>query len=160
MQIQSPEAIELIKDNAKLSIGDGYPLNLLPNVQPVIDMTPGLQRKCTVVADGIVSNTTSGTVYTTPTSRDFYLVSMQLTVIKDVTSTSTRSRFLITVENVLQGVCSIAGITLTAQTESANMTFNPPIKLTRGSAIQISNDTGTANIRACGSIVGFEVQEI
>ena len=70
---------------------DILPNELEPKIQSIIDVTPNSNESCDICKGGVASNATSGLIYTTPTDRDFFLTAANLSLIKDVTSTSTRS---------------------------------------------------------------------
>lgn len=118
----------------------------------VVPIQP-IQRIC---RRGSAANATSVTIFTTPTDKDFYLTSAVLTVIKDVTSTSTSSAINVTIDGVAVQIIDIAGITLTVQNEAANITFaGDGIKVDRGTNITVTNSSNVANIRASACIHGY-----
>jgi hypothetical protein len=123
-------------------------------IQPVINIyaSPNIIRK------GTASNSTSGTIYTTPSDKDFYLTNCAISVTKDATSTSTGSDIQVTINGVTFQILTLATLTLTAQNMSNSMDFSNPIKIDRGTPIQILNATNVANVRAVGNIVGFTTE--
>lgn len=128
---------------------------VLPYITPTIAVT----RFCDVIFDNVASNTTSTTIYTTPTDKDFYLVGAILSFVKDGTSTSTSSSITATIGGVSNKVIlRLATLTLTA--ERGQISYNPsiPIKIDRGTNIAVTNSSGTANITARGVIHGYTVE--
>jgi len=134
---------------------DTVPNQLAEKVVPVMEVNPKLLRVSNVVANANAVNATAATVYTTPTTRDFYLCGAMLSVIKDVTATSTASVINGTVNGAAVNFMSIAGLTLTTQNLSNTMIFNPPIKLDRNTAVQVTNTTNVANVTARAHIFGY-----
>jgi hypothetical protein len=98
---------------------------------------------------------TTKTIFTTATDKDTYVTNLTLGVIKDVTSTSAFSRLLATVGGVVQALARIPSQTLTPQSEIVSINFNYPLKLDRGTSIQITNSTDVANISCSATIAGY-----
>ena len=127
-------------------------------VIPIIDVTPKNYKSCDIVRFKQASNTAAAqTIYTVPSNKDFYLTSCSLSVTKDATSTSIRTYIQVTIDGANQQLLSIAGITLTAQSQGLTMSFPVPIKIDRGTSIQFFNNTAVANIETNASIVGYTV---
>lgn len=121
------------------------------NIIPVIPVTPCAR----VVGNAAATNATSATILTTPTGRDFYLTGAALSMIKDVTSTSNSSTIRCVINGVTVIILDIAGITLTAQSATQTVVFNPPLKIDAGTNITVQNATNTANVRSDGCIYGY-----
>lgn len=123
-------------------------------ISPVVEVGRPLVR----AISGSANNATGGTLYTCSDSKDTYLTSACLATIKDASSTSTSSYISVVTENgVTVLIVDIPSITLTAQSLGLSHTFIYPIKLKRGSNINIANTTAVANITTIGSITFFEV---
>lgn len=136
-----------------------FPHKVKRSIQPIIDVSP-VKNYCDIIVSNLLSNATAVTIYTTPTDRDFFLCGVSMSVIKDVTSTSTRAS-ITAIPFGSTGVVQfsiIQGITLTAQSDSISSVFNPPIKLARGSIISLNATTNVANISESGTIWGFTYQ--
>jgi len=120
-------------------------------------ITPMVQVKptCNIIRNGTLFNGTSSTFYTTPSNKDFYLCGCSLSVIKDATSTSTGSWISFVQQGVARTFCFIAGLTLTAQNDSIVVDFNHPIKIDRGSYIDVNAGTNVANCRSAACIWGY-----
>jgi len=132
--------------------GDIVPNKVVPNIQPVHEV---YDKVATIVTSNSAINATSANVYNTPADKDFYLTGAYLSVIKDVTSTSTFSSLLVAVNGSTPAVLVIRGLTLTVQSGSLALTFNPPIKLDRSSAVTVTNTTATGNVSATAGIIGY-----
>jgi len=124
----------------------------IPNPIPVIEVNPKLVKNLKVLS-GVATNATSSTLLTTPVNQDIYICGAQLSIIKDVTSTSTYSsiRFTDETEAVI-ALVAIPSLTLTAQTQSVAVTLTKPIKCKRGTTITITNTTNVANISAYAQV--------
>ena len=146
---------ELI-DGAKIQTSfDKIPTQLADKVVPVMEVNPKMLRRCNLVKSQFASNSTSGTIFATPTDKDTFIVACCLSVIKDVTSTSAFSTITATIDGVAIDLLSIAGLTLTAQSESVAVSFPFPVKIDRGTNIIVTNSTNVANIRSRGNIIGY-----
>lgn len=146
---------ELI-DGAKIQTSfDKIPTQLADKVVPVMEVNPKLLRCCNFIKEASCINATTTTIYTTPTNKDFFLTALHLSVIKDVTSTSTRSYVNAYVNGVVNSLITIAGITLTVQDQNCSISFPIPIKIDRGTAIALNNSSATANVTSRASIMGY-----
>lgn len=139
---------------------DIIPSQLAEKVVPVMEVNPKMLRRCNIVRGQEAANSTSGTIYTTPADKDFFMVACQLGVIKDVTSTSTLSTLRATIDGVQQKLLEIPGITLTAQSAVVSLSFPDAIKIDRNTAIVITASTNVANIQTVGTIIGYTVDNI
>jgi len=153
---------ELIEGARIQSSTDAVPGELAEKVIPVMEVNPKMLRVCNIVKSTSATNATTATVYTTPTDKDFFLCSVELAVIKDVTSTSTVSGINVTTPEagVATNILSISGITLTPQSDTTSLAFNTPILLKRGTGVQLTNATNVGNIRSDACITGYTVDNI
>jgi len=132
--------------------GDALPSELIDDIQPVFDVTP----PSTLCRSQTASNTGSAqTIYATPTDQDFYLTSASLSLIKDVTSTSTGTNIRVTIDGVARIILAIASITLTVQQAQMSQSFSNPIKVDRGTNITVEHSAGVANVLGVATIQGF-----
>lgn len=125
-----------------------------PNPIPVIEVGVKSIKNITA-ASAIASNATSATILTAPADRDLYIVGVSLSVIKDVTGTSTESTISATIEANTVKLISIVGISLTVQSGSDCVSFSHPIKVDKGSIVNVTNTTAVANTRANGTVYYF-----
>lgn len=100
-------------------------------------------------------NDASDAIMNTDSVKDTYITSVSISVIKDATSTSTKSTVTAVIGGVTKTIAAIAGQTLTAQSETLNVTFNPPLKVDRSSLINNTSSTAVANIKCMCTVVGF-----
>lgn len=111
-------------------------------------------------ANALLSNATTTTLYTTPSDKDVYIQSAQLSYVSDATATTT----FIGIRGVINGVNKylilLPRLTLTATNATEVITFKYPIKFDRGTNIVILSDTNVANFRASGTIHGYTIETI
>lgn len=101
---------------------------------PIIDIKPFIN---------IVKGASSGTIYTTPTDKDFYLVAVIHNVAHSGADTGTVNQVRAYIENIQTAISRIGGVNAEADKQTIQMNFGEKgIKLTRGTAIDI-NVTGT-----------------
>lgn len=142
-----------------LALGLQPGAQIIPNPIPVVETNPKLLRRCDVVRSNTATNSTSVTLYTTPTDKDFFLVGCGVSVIKDVTSTSLYTRMQITpAGDAARQILNLPGLSLTVQTLATSLSLPDPIKLERNTTITIQNSTNVANITASGYIIGYLVE--
>jgi len=162
VQIQNSSTVRELIKAAGLTAGDGIPTRLAESVVPVIDINPSHARVCDIVILTAPSSSGNATIYTTPSDKDFYLVSASLGVIKDATcndATGNASSIVITVNSVQQSLLQIAGITATAQMENFSSFFPVPIKIDRNTAIVLSGATFTLGVKVrSAGLVGYTVE--
>lgn len=120
--------------------------------------TVEIKRFCNIVKAGAASNSTTSTVWTTPSDKDFYLCAASLSTIKDVTGVSNNAKLNIIVEGATVAILSISNITLTVQHSNMTNTWFNPIKVDRNTAITVTNSSATANVRSDATIQGYTVE--
>ena len=154
--IYNSQLTKELTQGAKIQVSrDSIPTQLADKVVPVMEVNPKLLRRSNIVKTGTANNATTTTVYTIPTTQDFYLTSATLSMIKDVTATSVESTLTATVEGVDTKLMSIVGITLTVQDDQMTLSFPIPIKIDRGTNIRVTNSTNVANCKAIACIHGY-----
>jgi len=157
-QINNGELIKGMRDNAKILQNESAPNQLAEKVVPVMETNPLLLRRINIHKLANAANATSATIYTTPTDRDFYLTSVSLDLIKDVTATSLNSSVNVTVKGgVSQAILVLRTTTLTIETQNAVLLLPIPMLLERGSNITVTNTTNVANVTASAIITGYVV---
>lgn len=134
---------------------EGIPTKFKKSIHPVLVINPLPNQICNIALASNATNSTSTTIYTTPKDTDFYLTFIQLSVIKDATSTSTAEYLTAIVNGSTISLLHMVSLTLTAQSGMVSGILNPPLKIDRNTAIAITNSTNVANVTTRGSIVGF-----
>lgn len=146
---RNSELSEILRDTFKSQQNiDGTISQVSNQVVPVAEVNPTLVKPCNVVLGGTKSNSGASTVYTTPTSRDFYLNSLVFSITKDAACDMATGGAAATVviEGVTQSIVLVPVITLTASDKQVNISFPKPIKLDRGSIIGIGGQTFAAGV--------------
>lgn len=138
------------------SVTNLAPTKVSDNVQLVLNVNPKDYKNSEIVLSNTCVNSTSSTIYTTPTDRDFYLTSAQLSMIKDAGALSTYSAINCTINGDANvRLIRVIGLATTAQTESLSISFPAPVKVDRGTAITVINSNAGANVSASGLIAGY-----
>jgi hypothetical protein len=159
--INNSDLFKELREGIKLQqLRDVIPSQLADKVVPVMEVNPKMLRRINSVKNNIATNATSATIYTTPTDKDYFLCGFTLSMIKDVTSTSTSSRVLATIDGVSTILASIVGISLTPQADSISVQFLEPVRVDKGTNITVTNSTNVANVSANGTIYGYTVDNI
>jgi len=148
-----------IIDTLKLNpITDNIPRAVIPTIQPVFEVNP---KVCNVVRHSNLAVTGSGTIFTTPSDRDFYLNSASLGMIKDATcdvASNSESSLTVTTEGTARRLLQMPLLTLTAQSENATISYPIPLKLDRNTTITIQSATFSAgSLLRYGAITGFTI---
>ncbi len=107
------------------------------------------------------SDGTSATIITTSLTADTFLVAMNLTVAKDVNSTSIISN----ISGTVQGQSGSAFLTLryepltVASGLISNLALPFPLLLARGTTVTVTNSNGTASIDTTARIYFYEIED-
>ncbi len=163
VQIYNTDLINEVREVAKIQqLTDTIPKILGQTIVPVIDVNPKHARIINIVQKQAIINSTSGTIYYTPLDKDFYLCGAQLSMIKDSTATSLYSIIQATPFGKTSSVeiLMIAGLSLTAQNDSISISFEKPIRLARGTNINLAKSTNVGNVTASGIIYGYLIDNI
>lgn len=165
MQIQNADATQIIRDQAKLTVAEGFPQNLLTNVQPVMDMTPRFHRNLKFISGSATASSSSTNIFNVPSDQsvDTYVVGIVLSFYKDSTcDTATGTITLgMTPENAntTQSIIRLPILTLTQQNETVVMTFERPIKLKKGTTVPITAGTFTVgNFIRTATVLYYDTQ--
>lgn len=140
---------------------DGSITNVIPTIQPVVDVNPFKIKALNEPAEIITgTRTASGgsNIVTTSATRDFYIIAIAFQMVKDAACDVATTT--IGVDGVINGattrLCSVASLTLTAQSVTEYFYFSHPIKVDRNSLLQHSANTYTAgSMIRVATIYGF-----
>jgi len=161
INIQNTDAINAIRNSAKLSISEGCPQQLIRSVQPVMDMTPVFHKKTDFVKSN--SRTTNGTttVYTVPTDRKTFVTGVLLSYCGDAAFTPTQIEVYTTINSVATSLARIAAATLAAASnDTVYVQFAHPIELSKGASIAHAFAFGAGVGNSICSIYGYEEGDI
>jgi len=89
----------------------------------------------TPVANILRAAAGSGTIYTTPADKDFYLTGFSLSFVKAASDTGTLVQITCIVDGVTTSIFGFAGLTLTAERDGVAVDLSTPIKVDRNTAI-------------------------
>jgi hypothetical protein len=154
--IYNSDLTKEIRDGAKIQVSvDNIPSQLADKVVPVMEVNPKLLRRVNIIRHNNSTNATTVTIYTTPSDRDFYLTSATLSTHKDATSTALFSALSATIGGLTTYFMQLGFLSLTADSKSIALNFSIPIKVDRGSNIQVLNSTAVANVTSFASITGY-----
>lgn len=126
---------------------EAMPVNIAPNVQMVYDLKPTI-----LCISKSSANVTSSTALSTG-DRDVYVLSAALSVVKDITSTSTESGVKAYIGGTLRQLLTINTTSLLVEGRDTNIVFPfPGIKIDRNTDIVVTNSTNVANVTASANI--------
>lgn len=146
MQIQNQEVGSIITDQAKLNVGTGWPQDLLPKVQGMIDMSPDFHKKILTNVTAAVA-TGSSTILSAKANIRYFIYGYMASFVKDATCDTADQQFQVnlTQNGVVQALFSLPVLSLTAERAQINMSYsNMPIRCDVNTAITINSNTFTA----------------
>lgn len=133
--------------------GEPAPVFVEDYIQPTVSVSPITN----VLRHNSAINSTTATIYSTPSDRDFFLTGASLSLIKDAGATSTGSSVKVVIDGNTRNLLTIISLTTTAQNDAISQSFNK-IKIDRGTDIVVTNGSANANVSAIGIIEGFIVE--
>jgi len=128
------------------------PSELRNDVQPSLDLNPQFTDVLKTVE---ISGTTTGTAYTTPTDKDFYLTYYHLSMTKDAVSDNTGVLMNATIQGKSSRIAQISTQTTTAGSFQTTMAFAYPLKIDRGTLITCSGSTTGGTLIKNLIVAGF-----
>jgi len=131
---------------------DGNIQQVVNQIVPVCDVNPKHARVCNVV----VAKNATGTIYSTPTDKDFYLIAAQLTsnaVNQGTAPEDSMSLTLPTGETTVFLVNKVSSANPGNDSNSISISFPVPILVKRGTNITITGSTSNRH----GVIYGYTV---
>jgi len=163
VQIQNADAINAIRDGARLSISEGFPTNLSNVVQPVLDMTPHFHKKCNVIKSLNQTATTAGTtIYAVPAGRKYYICGISVNGYASAVADSTKIEIIGVIDGITTNIYNIAKSSLVA-TNFVNtvpcMFFPVPIVIDGGTNITYKSEFTVGAQTAYITLYGYEVEE-
>ena len=159
-KINNSEIIKNIIDDAKINVQvEKVPTQLAEKVVPVLIVKSAPERAMQIKSNNAFDST-SATIHTCSTTRDTYLCAVHMTISKDASSTGEYSNIAITpFGQPAVSVILMRYRTLIAGEFQDSFNFSTqPIKLEKGSLIQVKNAGATASIDTSGTIFFYEVE--
>jgi len=160
--VNNPQAIKELVSAANLQVGfDEVPSKLANSIVPVININPKQLRIANISAFAASNASGAITIYSVPTTQDFYLTGIQYTLAKDVTCDMATGQAAVTIaiNGKASRIIDVGIITLTAQQYSISREFNPPIKIDKGYVMATTTNAYTAG--TCSrtiNILGYSVE--
>jgi hypothetical protein len=136
-------------------------LKLDINVQAIPSPIPVIEVGVKQVKRGMnrsqsLANATSGTIFTTPVDQDFYITGANLTFVRDATATSALFNISYTDEGgQSQNILTFAGVTLNLGYGATQTPPMHPIKVARGTNINLNSSTNVGNFKVTAQVYGF-----
>lgn len=160
VDVQNTEVIDRISQDIKESNLNTLPKTLNNSVQPILIINP-LERTNPVHASGNASTTGTVTIFTTPSSRDFYITSIALAFTADATSDSTS----VLVSGQIHGQAATTLLVLrkaatVANNQSLSVSFPVPLRMERGTTITTTSAFTVGAQTSTTSISGFTVDTL
>lgn len=142
-----------IIDALKLQVGNVLPNDTSDKLVLTFDYSNSLN--CDIVRHSSLVTSGSGTLYTVPSDKDFYLKYVTLSVVKDATCDMATGAVGVSaiIGGAARGLLAVPVLVTTAQNQSTQITFPTPIKIDRGTGITISG-TYTAGLMARYTTIG------
>ena len=155
VEIQSKEVIDKVSDELKVQPSIQIPRELAKLIQLVYDVSPVRLVK---VANLDVSDGTAGTLITTSSEKDTFLLGATISVSKDVVNNGIFSAVdCVPFGDTRRQVLIINYEPVTAASNlGQTITFKHPIKLDRNTSVRILNGAALASIDTAASITFYE----
>ncbi len=157
MQIQNPDATDIIRQEAGLTLAEGFPQNLTTNVVPVMDMTPSFHRQ-TQIATASRTATGSTTILTLSQQKRTYVTGVLLQSESDATSDCIE--ITVTGKSVTGAAVKLAFIRKLASSAgnySQVVDFPFPIEIDKtGGTISLNQSYSTGNTSSQATVLYYE----
>lgn len=156
--IQNSDAIQAIREAARLSVSEGFPQQLSMTCVPVMDMTPRNARKLTTFSTS-TAITGSASIAAPGAGKRYVIFGYALDLIKDATCDTADGSLSITITQggISKTLCAINLLTLTAQAVTSALSLPQVVECDENTAIALSSNTFTAGkMRRTITIYGFE----
>jgi len=157
VDIQNSKITDRLLEETKAQPYFDLPKRIADNIQPVLIVNPH-NRVFGVTTTK--SDTASSVFFLTSTTKDTYILAANLSIAKDVVSTSIFSTISLTQDGGAAGIFfKLNYEPVTAGNIQGSMNWaQTPIKLARGSNISITNSTAIASIDVSATIILVEVE--
>jgi len=160
VDVQSRAVLDSFAEKVKESNPNVLPKTIGDKIIPVIEVGNNIDETFIIHTNSTTTGTI--TVHTTPTDKDFYLTSIEMSYATDVSCdmASAQNGVVVIVQGASRVALSFSNIALTVQQSDRTITFPTPILLDRGSGITLTG-TFTAGVCIRGvSISGYTVDTL
>ncbi len=156
---QSKEVVDKMSEELKIQPALLLPKKIVDSIQPVYVVNPVPGHSATAqIKSATISDLTLGVIHTTHIKKETFLVGAILSISKDVVSNSLFASIKITpIGSTSLPVIRIRFEPITAGEHTQTINFPVPIKLERGTTIEIENQSATASIDISASVNFYEV---
>ena len=124
-------------------------------IDDVILPTISIAPITSVIETGTLTNGASSTLYTVPQGKTLYITGLKYNLTKDATSTSTYSYLSASIGSAWKYLVYLSTLTTTAQQLDGYIHYEHPIRVDRGTNINLNNETNVANIKFTCQIFGY-----
>ena len=138
---------------------DKVPNQLAEKVVPVMEVNPRFFRITDFFADGVLTNSTTGTITTVSAVKDTFITGADISFTKDATATTTYLNLKCYINGVNTTIATFLCTSLTADSQSKYIVFANPIKVDRGTVINVASSTNVANISFKAVVNGYTVED-
>ena len=154
-KVERQEVIQNIIEKLRLSTAvDNVPLDVAKEIVATIDAEPLPQIQ---IAEASISDATGGTILTASTTKRTFVTGLNLSVAKDVVSTSLFSSIrVIHKGGAVQETLIIRYEPVTANEFTRTIVFDKPIRLEEGSIVTVANSTAIASIDTTAVVYFYE----
>lgn len=136
--------------------GEAPPMEVADIIMPTVDLGAG--QFVDIVRHAQSAVTGGATIYTTPTDKDFYLTSIQLSSQSDATADNTSILVTANIEGVSRRLINVGKLTTTARVVDIFLDFAIPIKIDRGAIIAFANSFTVGASITNVSITGYTAE--
>lgn len=159
MQIQNPKATEIIRDQAGLTIAEGFPQNLSSSIVPVIDMTPFIHAK-SKIRSASRGTTGSSTIYAVAATKRFFATGAYISFNADASCDCTE----FWIGCVQDGVNSTRMLSImrnasVAENRSQYANFPFPIEIDSGTNITLNQTYSAGSASSRMLVFGYETDK-
>jgi hypothetical protein len=130
-------------------------MDIPKNAQGVSLVYPVNAKYATVVRSGLKSTTGTVTIYTAPSTKDFFITSIFLSYSKDITCDGTTVVAQITQDGVLRNIITLPILVGSVVQNYICVTFQYPVKVDKGGTFAIGCTFTAGAITSYGSVTGF-----
>lgn len=157
MEHQNREVTNRISDELKVT-ANVISTKVNDNIQPVISVNQ--ERYVDIIRDAERSATGSGSLYTTPTDKDFYLTGVWLSNQSTVVCDNVYIEIYCYIGTAPRRLIRLVKPSVTAFSDAKFVSFPTPIKVTRGTSIDINSVFSAGASVSYGILYGYTVETL
>ena len=145
MIIQNGQVGQIVRDETKTTLIEGFSNQMLPNVVAVIDVSPSFHPLIQCRANNATTSSASSTIFSADARKRTKIHGVMYSIQKDATcdAASGVGQVKGLIGSYTSVLAQIPLLTLTAQSMNVSMWFQKPIEVDKGSAISFAQGTFT-----------------